>query len=121
MSPLVENQITTAADTRTLRPLPPRVRDALIDLAKRYHRIGVQVFLFGSVARSWPLAAATADFDIGFEFRDGRVDEQVARTLAREFDNLPTVRPVDLVDFSRVSPEFRREAFRDTVALWNEA
>ena len=121
MSTLVENEITTATDIRTLPPLPPRVRDALIDLAKRYHRIGLQVFLFGSVARSWPLAAATADLDIGFEFQDGRVDGHITRTLAREIDNLPTIRPVDLVHFSRVSSPFRREAFRDMVALWDVA
>ena len=89
----------------------PKVREALRDLLRKYQACGVDVFLFGSVAETWPEARRGADFDIGFDLSKvaGR-GKELGRELARDVSRLPTVRPVDLVDFSAVSETFRRHA-----------
>lgn len=99
------------APSRAMIPIDLRVREALCSLATRYKKKGVRVFLFGSVASTWPLALKGADFDIGFEWISDAVDK---RTLLQELETdiaaLPTIRPIDLVDFSFVSSAFRGSA-----------
>ena len=56
---------------RKLIPLPPQVRNHLHQVAKKQARLGVRMFLFGSVARTWPQTHIGADLDIGYEI-DGR-------------------------------------------------
>lgn len=107
---------------RRLVPVDPRVRDALRQLAVRHARQGVRVFLFGSVARSWPRAPVGADFDIGFEIKSPRGDRDAARrTLEGDLDSLPSIRPVDLVDFSLATETFRTEATKHVVELADES
>ena len=65
------------------------------------------MFLFGSFAAGTQRPGS--DLDIGFDPAPGApavlVDE-----LRRAIEDLPTIRPVDLVDFSRADPEFVRVA-----------
>lgn len=106
---------------RRIALVDPRVRDALERLAARYAACGVRLFLFGSAASSWPCAPVDADFDLGCELPAAAADrEALWRELRREVEALPTVRPIDLVDFSSVSDAFRREALQCAVDLAHE-
>ncbi len=98
-------------DSRLLRPIDPRVRAALCALGRRFADKGVRLFLFGSVARSWPLAPVGADFDLGYEIAATVPGQnQLRRELDQEVEALPSIRPVDLVDFARAPAEFRAVA-----------
>lgn len=104
-----------------LRPVDPRVRSALHGLAVRFARHGVRLFLFGSIARTWPFVRVGADFDLGYEMEARQAGfEAVRRRLEREVESLPSIRPVDLVDFSMVTDAFRAEAEKFTIELADE-
>ncbi len=106
---------------RRLKFLDVRVRRALGELAARYAPQGVRLFLFGSVARTWPLAADTADLDLGYEMMSPSMDaDGLRRRLERDVESLPTVRPVDLVDFSSATSAFRAAAEKEAIELKNE-
>ncbi|MEN9813957.1 MAG: polymerase beta, Nucleotidyltransferase [Verrucomicrobiota bacterium] len=102
---------TAPPDRRPRGPLAPCVQQALHSLGERYAREGVRVFLFGSVARCWPEAPLGADFDLGYEPPPGTADpEALRRRLEDDLALLPSIRPVDLVDFSRAPASFRAVA-----------
>jgi predicted nucleotidyltransferase len=95
-------------------PLPPRLLGALQGLAKAYRQQGVDLFIFGSFARGD--ARKTSDLDLGVIWRSERSE----RTFSRLYDDvqaLPTIRKIDLVDFSQASPSFRRLAEKDKLLL----
>jgi len=75
----------------------------LIDLARQYRAKGAELFVFGSFARSE--AQPTSDLDIGVEWQEKR-QAGVFRQLDRDIQALPTIRPVDLVDFALVDQVF---------------
>lgn len=104
---------------RRLAPIAPRVRQSLNALAGRLAPRGVRLFVFGSAAPAWPQVPEGADLDLGYELPD--VSEQtraeLRRELLRALDELPTVRPVDAVDFGAASEEFRRHAGATTRPL----
>lgn len=103
---------------RATQPISPRLLRALDETAATFRGRGVRLFVFGSIARTYPLSHRGADLDIGWEREPGApVDDDVARSLARAMESLPTVRPVDLVDFATVSPDFARQAKAHTIDL----
>jgi hypothetical protein len=107
--------------SRKRAPVDPRVRERLRDLAVGYALRGVHVFLFGSVARTWPEAHIGADLDLGYEIQLSQVDQDVLRReLERDIETLPSIRPVELVDFSRVTEAFRAQAIKHTIELAHE-
>ncbi len=93
---------------RPLQPVAPRVRRQLNELAARFAPRGVRLFVFGSAAPAWPLVPERADLDLGYEIAAG--DEaaraEVRRDLLKALEELPTVRPVDAVDFDAAEPAF---------------
>ena len=106
---------------RKLTPIDPRVCDGLRALARRHRRNGVRVFLFGSTARTWPQASIGADFDLGYEIDRSRDDREARRReLERDVESLPSIRPVDLVDFSQAAEAFLAEATKHIVELAHE-
>ena len=107
---------------RKLIPLPAQVRNHLHQVAKKQARLGVRMFLFGSVARTWPQAHLGADLDIGYEI-DGNRSDRADRleSLERDIQALPSIRPVDLVDFSKAGEAFRAQALRHTVDLADDS
>ena len=108
--------------TRALLPVDPRVRRHLCQLARRHARRGVRLFLFGSVARTWPRAPLAADFDLGYEIKRAQPDaDALRRDLQRDLEAVPSIRPIDLVDFSRVDGAFRSEAGKHIVELADES
>lgn len=103
---------------RPRRELPACVREALVALGQRYAREGIRVFLFGSVARTWPQALMGADLDIGYELPPGTLDPgRVRRRLEDDLAALPSIRPVDLVDFTTAPESFRAVASQCIVDL----
>ena len=70
---------------------------------------GIRLFVFGSFARGD--ARPTSDLDLGFEALPSAVDPVgAAHRLRDRLEDLPTIRPADLVDFARVTVEFREHA-----------
>ena len=111
-----------SAQTRQLMPVAPRVRAHLQELAKQQARFGVRLFLFGSVARTWPKAHIGADLDIGYAMDPARSDRaERVRSLQRDLEALPSVRPVDLVDMSQASADFVAHAGQYIVELSDES
>ena len=111
-----------SARTRQLLPVAPRVRAHLQELAKQQARFGVRLFLFGSVARTWPEAHLGADLDIGYALDPDRSDRaERVRSLQRDLEALPTVRPFDLVDLSQASADFVIQASQYIVELSDES
>lgn len=104
---------------RPLFPVAPRVRENLNEIATRFAPRGVRLFVFGSAARHWPDAPAGADLDLGYEIAGAGPDQHAAlrHELLQALDGLPTVRPVDAVDFAATTPEFRQTASAVTRAL----
>lgn len=94
-----------------MQRVPPKVQRALRDLLRKYQARGIDVFLFGSVAETWPEYRKGSDFDIGFKIPAGRKDaEESKREISRDASSLPTIRAVDVVDFSVVDDSFREIA-----------
>ena len=94
----------------TLEDLPAPVLEGLRRLAAEASARGIRLFLFGSFARGD--ARPNSDLDLGYELRGGV--PPVNRTwLLDAVAALPTIRPIDLVDFAGVSPEFRNVALTD--------
>ena len=75
----------------------------------------VKLFLFGS--RALNRSVARSDFDVGIDI--GRAVPLATLELLREaFENLPILQKVDVVDFSRVDPEFARVALEQAAVLY---
>jgi predicted nucleotidyltransferase len=90
------------------------VRQALIDLACKYRAEGAELFVFGSFARS--KAQPTSDLDVGVEWQ-GEHRADVFRRLYWDIQALPTIRPVDLVDFALVAQTFAQNVSVDKIYL----
>lgn len=71
------------------------------------------MFVFGSFARGD--ARPTSDLDIGFSAP--AEDTQVRQMLAERIPALPTIRPVEMVDFDRLEPGFRAVAGKHILPL----
>ena len=95
-------------------PLPPRLLRNLQKLAQTYESEGLDLFIFGSFARGDQRSAS--DLDLGVEWHK----ERNARTFLRlygEVQALPTIRKIELVDFSQTSSTFRQIASLNKVYL----
>lgn len=101
----------------TLTSLPPRLRARLKALGRKYHTRGIDLFMFGSLARKDH--RPNSDLDLGIEWRRP-ISPKLFRELCRDVDDLPTVRKVDLVDFSSVPHTWKEIAGRDRVLLSQE-
>ena len=76
---------------------------------------GYQVFLFGS--RTSGTARDRSDFDVGV-LGDTPLPLATFYKMEDLFEEIPTLYRIDWVDLNRVSPEFRREALKQTEVLW---
>lgn len=93
--------------------LPERVTVSLRALAQEAEAAGGRIFIFGSFARGD--ARPTSDLDIGFYARAG--GDRFKQLLAERIPALPTIRPIELVDFDQVDPGFRLIAERNILLL----
>lgn len=76
----------------------------------------VKVFLFGS--RALPNYPSRADADIGLD-ADEPIPSEVYHKIRNAVEDSMIPWDVDIVDFTRVDPQFRKEATRHIV-VWNE-
>lgn len=96
--------------------LPKPVIQAAQELAQSARQSGLRLFVFGSFARGD--ARPQSDLDLGVEVVvTHEKTEACLLRLRDELDRWPSIRPVDLVDFRGVSPEFRNEATRVVLDL----
>ena len=97
--------------SRTETPLEPEVWSVARQVAAIVRRVigdpAYRVFLFGSwasgEAREW------SDIDIGIA-GSGLVDPAAMFEIRDACDALPTLYTIEVVDFARIAPDFRREA-----------
>ena len=94
--------------------LPARLVQELQRLAQKYQAEGLDLFVFGSFARGEPYPAS--DLDLGVEWRQ-QPDPQTFARLYWEIQALPTIRKIDLVDFSQTGPAFRQIAAANKLYL----
>ena len=94
----------------TLEDLPSPVLEGLRRLAAESSARGIRLFLFGSFARGD--ARPASDLDLGYEMPGG-VQPANRTWLFDAVAALPTIRPIDLVDFASVSPAFRNIALSE--------
>lgn len=97
--------------------LPPRLVRRLRELSRKYRAEGLSLFIFGSFAQS--RQRPTSDLDLGVEWREEPRPEVFLR-LYWDVQELPTVRRMDLVDFSQTSSEFSRVAGENRIYLTGE-
>jgi predicted nucleotidyltransferase len=93
--------------------LPERVTVSLRALAQDAEAAGGKIFIFGSFARGD--ARPTSDLDIGFYARKG--GDRFKQLLSERIPELPTIRPIELVDFEQLEPDFRLIAEKNILPL----
>ena len=96
------------------RGLAPTVVSALSDIADWARGRGVSLLVFGSFATGDNQRGSDLDLAIP---EGAALSADTRRELEIRIEDLPTVRPVDLVDLSAVSEAFRRAALRDARPL----
>jgi predicted nucleotidyltransferase len=92
--------------------LPVRVADDLLQIGKNYRKKGVQLFIFGSIAKS--TNRQTSDIDIGVLWDDGR-QARIFTNLYSDIQDLPTIRKIDLVDMEQASKSFKNKVLASKV------
>lgn len=111
----VESSESSAKTYFMFSALPARLQRELHLLGEKYHRRGLDLFVFGSFARGDN--RPNSDLDLGMEWQ-GHPAPSILRQMEAEIEELPTVRKIDLVDFSRTSPQWRSIAGRDRYFLF---
>lgn len=81
----------------------------LINQVMKKHITG-KVFVFGSQANKEELIQA--DIDLGFE-SEKEVPFKTYLKIKNELEELPTLFKFDLVDFSKVSEQFKKVAYQN--------
>lgn len=94
--------------------LPARLRRALHLLARTYQEKGLNLFVFGSFAQG--NQRPTSDLDLGVEW-SGERDPQMFLRLYWAVQDLPTIRKIELVDFSQVDSAFKNVVGSDKIYL----
>lgn len=90
-----------------VRGLPRTVVARLAEIADWARPLGAAIVVFGSFAVG--CNRPTSDLDLGVIAAEGSGRDLTPRIRSR-LDTLPTVRRIDLVDLSTVSPGFRQVA-----------
>ncbi len=98
--------------------LPARLWRELQRLAQKYAAFGLELFIFGSFARGDQ--RPNSDLDLGVEWQGERAPA-IFRQLYDEVESLPTIRPIDLVDFTQVGLDFKRVAGTHKIYLVDKA
>ncbi|MEW6609938.1 MAG: nucleotidyltransferase domain-containing protein [bacterium] len=90
-----------------------RLKECIVDLLKDEK---VRIVLFGSRAKG--NANPLADVDVGL-IHKGKVDRNKIARLRESVEELNIPYKVDIVDFSYVSREFKKEALKE-VEVWKD-
>lgn len=101
--------MTASAQPAHSTRINPRLVRRLNHVAEDLSGMGLELFVFGSVARTYPVARKGADLDLGIRSKTAMPHEtklERMRYARRKIEDLPTVRPVDLVDFDDAGADF---------------
>jgi len=86
------------------------LKNQIINIIGKYLDLSsYRVFFFGSRVKSDNFPRS--DIDIGIEGPD-EISAKTKLEIEEELDNLPTLYKFDLVDFKKVSAEFKKEALK---------
>lgn len=98
-------------------PLPGVLMEAVERVADSFlgDQRHLKIFLFGS--RATGRGGARSDFDLGIE-GDAPIPARVLDSVREEFERLPILQRVDVVDFGAVDDPFREIATRDRIPLY---
>lgn len=99
--------------------LPPQVLDGLVELGERFRRKGVRLVLFGSFAKG--TAHRRSDLDIAAFWENAPEHMRLWMELEEAVEDLPTVRPIDLVDIETASDGVADDARASGIPLINIA
>lgn len=106
--------LSDSVDVIFKRSLPERLRQQLHELAGKYRKKGMHLFIFGSFARADQ--RTTSDLDLGIEWERKR-SEKLFTQPYNEIQELPTIRKIDLVDFEKAEKKFKDTALKDKIYL----
>lgn len=81
----------------------------LLIIGKHLELKNYSIFFFGS--RVEGKGNDRSDIDIGIEGKD-EIPLEIISKIREEIDNLPTLYKIEIVDFKKVSPDFREVAFQ---------
>ena len=84
---------------------------------KRINLPHYKIFYFGSRVKG--NADARSDIDIGIEAPQ-QIPLEVISEIRTEFDNLPVLQKIDIVDFTLVSEEFKKNASQDIEVIYEK-
>ena len=87
---------------------------SLINQVMRKHITTGKVFVFGSQANKEEFIRA--DIDVGFESKQ-EIPFKTYLKIKNELEELPTLFKFDLVDFSKVSKQFKKVAYQNIELL----
>jgi hypothetical protein len=86
--------------------------------AREFKKRGIKLFIFGSIAETYPASFRGADLDLGYELStEDQASEALEHELAKSIGELPTIRPIDLVNFSKAGHRFKTTASRKIIKL----
>ncbi len=85
-----------------------KLKKQILEIVGKYLDLRLyRVFFFGS--RVSACNSRRSDIDIGIEGPE-EIPARVSAEIREALDNLPTLYRFDLVDFKKVTPEFKKEA-----------
>jgi len=95
--------------------LHPRVVHALNEIASELSELELELFLFGSVAQTYPYTRKGADLDLGLCAAVNlppQLERERKRFAMHRLQELPTIRPLDIVDFDAAGERFKSLAMK---------
>lgn len=88
----------------------------ILEIVARYLDLAAyRVFFFGS--RVAGKGSEWSDIDVGIE-GPSEIPYEIMARIREDIENLPTLYTIDIVDFKKVTPEFKEEALRSIEAIW---
>lgn len=94
---------------------PQKLKKEIVKIIGKYLDLKkYRVFVFGSRARG--KSRERSDIDIGIE-GPRPVPGNIMVEIKEEIENLPVLYSIDVVDFKRVSPDFREVALQNTEVI----
>ncbi|MFQ5722656.1 MAG: nucleotidyltransferase family protein [Candidatus Aminicenantales bacterium] len=87
-----------------------KLKKQILDIVSRHLDLHLyRVFFFGS--RVAECNSPRSDIDIGIEGPE-EIPARASVEIRESLDNLPTLYRFDIVDFHKVTPDFKKEAFK---------
>jgi len=87
-----------------------KLKKEILEIVGKYLDLrSYRVFFFGS--RVTESNSRRSDIDLGIEGPE-EIPARISTEIRERLDNLPTLYRFDLVDFKKVTPEFKKEALK---------